>query len=254
MINKISKIIHFLFNIEFNKNKIKKLIFILFNPRFIMGYFNLVFPLIELSSLLKSLPIIDNCIDVGSNKGQFSMIFRKYFNNTKIYSFEPQLNHIKTQKKFLKNTKFYNICLGNYNGTGILNVTDRDDSSSLLEPLINTHGIYKVNKKIKIKVKKLDDIIRLNKNKINLIKLDVQGFEYQVLLGAKNNLKNINYIIIELTAGKGYNKQVRKKKTILFLKTYNFKLKKIYNKTYNNNMWQADFLFIKNKSFNNLEK
>lgn len=239
----------FILNIRFLKNKFKKIIFILFNYKFYKGYLSFVFPLLELSGALKTLPKIDNCIDIGSNKGQFLMIFRKYFNYAKIYSYEPQIKHLKTQKKFLNNAKFYNFCLGNYNGTSEFNITERDDSSSLLKPKKNIDDIYKVNRKIKIKVRRLDDILKLNKNETNLLKIDVQGFEYQVLLGAKKLLKKIDFIIIEISSAKSYHKEFDKKKSITYLKSKNFQLKKIYNKTYDNKIWQADFLFINKRKY-----
>ena len=96
--------IRFLLDIRFFKNKLKKIFFIFLNFNFFKGYLNLVFPLLELSELLKKLPKIDNCIDIGSNKGQFLMIFRKYFSQAKLYSFEPQKKLMKIQKSFLTKT------------------------------------------------------------------------------------------------------------------------------------------------------
>ena len=67
--------------------KIKKFIFIIFNLKFFKAYLNSVFPLIEISNLLNELPLIDNCIDVGSNKGQFALVLKRYFPKAKIFSF-----------------------------------------------------------------------------------------------------------------------------------------------------------------------
>ena len=224
-------------------NKIKKVVFIIFNLKFINAYINFVFPLVELEKLLKTIPKIDVCIDVGSNKGQFALLLRKYFSKAKIYSFEPQLNLIKIQKKILNNTKFFNLSLGDKSKKSILNITRRKDSSSLLEPIKKKRGIYKIENTIPTKIEKLDNIIKLYKKKINLLKIDVQGYEYKVLQGSKNNLKKINFIIIELSSKPNYKNQASKNKIINFLKQRNFKLKKIYNKGYIGDLWQADFLF-----------
>ena len=92
-------------------------------------------------------------------------------------------------------------------------------------------------------------VIKLDKNNTNLIKIDVQGYEYQVLLGSKKTLKKIKFIIIEISSDKNYYKEFDKAKTLSFLNANNFRLKKIYNKTYDGKSWQADFLFInKNKN------
>ena len=36
-----------------------------------------------------------------------------------------------------------------------------------------------------------------NLNKIDLIKIDTEGFEYEVLQGLQKNMKNVNYILFE---------------------------------------------------------
>ena len=178
--------------------KIKKLLFLIFNLKFFKAYLNSVFPLIEISNLLNELPIIDNCIDVGSNKGQFALILKRNFPKAKIFSFEPQIENLSIQKKFLNNTKFYNCCLGNKSSFQIFNITDREDSSSLLVPSIFKNSIYRVVNKITIKVDKLDNIIKLKHKSKNLLKLDVQGYELEVLKGSKKCLSKIDFIIIEL--------------------------------------------------------
>jgi|TARA_B110000305_G_C19420073_1_gene630372 FkbM family methyltransferase len=227
--------------------KIKKLLFIIFNLKFFKAYLNSVFPLIEISNLLNELPIIDNCIDVGSNKGQFALILKRNFPKAKIFSFEPQIENLSIQKKFLNNTKFYNCCLGNKSSFQIFNITDREDSSSLLVPSIFKNSIYRVVNKITIKVDKLDNIIKLKHKSKNLLKLDVQGYELEVLKGSKKCLSKIDFIIIELGEKKSYLKQPSKNKTINFLKKNNFQLKKISNKTKLNNSWEADYLFVNMK-------
>ena len=227
--------------------KIKKLLFIIFNLKFFKAYLNSVFPLIEISNLLNELPIIDNCIDVGSNKGQFALILKRNFPKAKIFSFEPQIENLSIQKKFLNNTKFYNCCLGNKSSFQIFNITDREDSSSLLVPSIFKNSIYRVVNKITIKVDKLDNIIKLKHKSKNLLKLDVQGYELEVLKGSKKCLSKIDFIIVELGEKKSYLKQPSKNKTINFLKKKNFQLKKISNKTKLNNSWEADYLFVNMK-------
>lgn len=59
-----------------------------------------VAPLFELSPLLKKIDKIKTIIDIGSNKGQFSILAKSHFPNTKIYSFEPQKKYLNIQKKY----------------------------------------------------------------------------------------------------------------------------------------------------------
>ena len=49
--------------------------------------------------------------------------------------------------------------------------------------------------KIEVEVCRLDDVIA--RKKINLLKIDVEGYEYQVLQGAKETCKNSDIIYLE---------------------------------------------------------
>ena len=60
-------------------NKLKKFYFCLKNLRFYKAYLNGVSPLFELTELVKKMNKANTLIDVGSNKGQFSLLVRKYF-------------------------------------------------------------------------------------------------------------------------------------------------------------------------------
>ena len=60
-------------------------------------------------------------------------------------------------------------------------------------------------KKPKIKTKKLFTIIKLNKiKKIDLLKVDTEGHEFEVLKGIERAIKNIRYILIEFHNDKIY--------------------------------------------------
>ena len=83
-------------------------------------------PLLEVNNEAKTL------IDVGSNKGQFSILARKFFPDIEIHSFEPQIEELNIQKKILgnKNINYYNFALGSEDKELNLYITKRKDSSS----------------------------------------------------------------------------------------------------------------------------
>ena len=232
-----------------NLLQIKKILYCLYHPSFFRSYINGVCPLFETKEIFKDIRDVDMLIDVGSNKGQFAILFQYFFPYAKIISFEPQKEFLKIQKKILvKNIKFYSICLGNKNENGYLNVTKKKDSSSLLKPNILKDSIYKVIKTIKIKIRRLDDVLKIQNKDNILIKLDVQGFEKKVLQGSILNLKKIKYILIELSSSEIYKNQHTEKNVVNFLKKRNFKIKKKINKNYiSKNIYQSDYLFV-NKS------
>tara|TARA_Y100000389_G_scaffold199224_1_gene237197 strand:+ start:7797 stop:8507 length:711 start_codon:yes stop_codon:yes gene_type:complete len=230
-------------------NIIKKIIKCISNPQYIKSYLHMVCPLFEVNEIFKIIKKNDVLIDIGSNKGQFSVLFNNYFPNSIIHSFEPQKSALEIQKKILnKNIIYYNYCLGKTNSSKVLNITKRNDSSSILTPMIYKESIYQIIKKKKVKVKRLDNILKLSNSKNIFMKLDVQGYEREVLLGAGNSLSKINYILIELSSAKIYGKQSNSNEIINFLKKNNFILKKELNKSFlKKNIYQTDCLFSNTK-------
>ena len=131
-----------------------------------------------------------------------------YLNYTnKIVCFEP----IKSSFEFLKNhqsdkVKIFNCALGDVDKKGTMFVSSNEgNSSSLLRPkqhlsdYPNVRFIYTEG----VDVKKLsnfsDDI-----EGCNYIDMDVQGFEYQILVGAQNVLQQIDYIYMEVNRDETY--------------------------------------------------
>ena len=102
------------------------------------------------------------------------------------------------------------------------------------------------HKKSDVKVIKLDRFCELKKiKKIDLIKIDVEGYEYMVLQGAKRVIHNIHYIMIEVQKNRMY-KNYSSYKIEKYLKKNNFVLLKKFNFPF---MFFQDRLY-KNKKFN----
>ncbi len=222
----------------------------IFRLNFYKSYLNNTSPLFELEELIKDLNDIKTVIDIGSNKGQFSILTRYYFPKSKIYSFEPQNHILSIQKKnFLhdKNIKFFQMGLGNEKSNKKFYVTNREDSSSFLEPKNKHINTYQVKNFKNIKINKLQNIIKKNKFKKKvLVKLDVQGFELEVLKGAKKLLPNIDYIITEISYQNIYKNQVTGGNLNLFLKKNNFvKVKNINITKFDKKLFQSDALFVR---------
>ena len=106
--------------------KLKKIFYAILNLQYVKSYLYLVCPLFELREIFTQIKKIDVLIDVGSNKGQFSILHNNYFPKAQIYSFEPQRQFLNIQKKILPSrTKYYNLCLGHKNSTTFLNITKK---------------------------------------------------------------------------------------------------------------------------------
>ena len=148
----------------------------------------------ELLDWLLVLPYDDGIfIDVGANLGNHTLFFSKIMGK-ECYSFEPNdkvysaLVENITLNVLEKNVKCFNTALGNKSGkASILSVLDNNLGSTTLE--------YKDNGDIDVKT--LDSII-FNNQSVALIKIDVEGFEFEVLKGAKETIKtNTPILLIE---------------------------------------------------------
>ena len=168
-----------------------------------------------------------NIIDVGAHKGETVHQFLYNFNIKNIFAIEanPSTFKILKEKKFKEKNKifFFNIWLGKKNEEKYLNIFNESSSSTFME--INENSSYFLRKKKilgfftkdvivrknKVKIITLSDFIKENNiNKIDILKIDTEGSEFNILQGLDdNNFKMINYIFFEhhydLMLKKNYN-------------------------------------------------
>lgn len=163
----------------------------------------------KLSKIIKKLQI-NTVIDVGSHLGEFMEPLLKNKAIKKIYMFEPQNDIFKfLKKKFNNKNRFqlFNIALYKKKGLKRIYINKLSSSTTLKKYnkdsnylklknyLLNTNKNY-INNYF-VKTSTIDDIFKKNKIKISLLKLDVEGSEYDVLLGAKYTIKKVDFVIIE---------------------------------------------------------
>ena len=233
-------------------NLLIKAIKLLKNQKTRKGLLNNIAANIELEDLVKDLKF-QTVFDIGSNKGQFILLIEKLFTIDKdIYSFEPIKEIFEKQKKFFSNKKnisFFNFALGEKSSKKNLYITKRRDSSSFLKINSIIKNIdHSVEEKREIEIKSLDEIMK-NRNLIKpiLAKIDVQGYELEVLKGSTNTLKEIKYIIIEVSEDKIYTGQALANNIIKYLNDMNFQVlnETKQSKIQGTELKQKDILFIK---------
>ena len=141
----------------------------------------------------------DTIIDCGANIGDLTLYFE--IKNIKIeyYGFEPSLMEYKCLEHNAKSKNIYNVGLWNEKTTiNFFSSTSHADSS-IIKPI-------KYDSIKTILVDRLDKIIPSEK-KIKLFKLEAEGAEEEVLIGAKDILKNIEYISADLGFERGENEE-----------------------------------------------
>jgi FkbM family methyltransferase len=152
-------------------------------------------------------------IDIGAHKGEYISNINKNFDISKAYCFEPNPKVFKILKKnnlSNRNIKFINYGASNNSGNILFNENIESSSSSINELnkesnyykkkffLLNFLNSNEVTKKIQIQVVTLSEFIIENKiNTIDLLKIDTEGYEFQVLQGLKDKINNIHLLHFE---------------------------------------------------------
>jgi len=199
---------------------------------------------------------INKILDVGANVGQYAQLTRKLGYKGEIISFEPiQTIFKKLELKTIKDEKWkaYNIALGKKEEVRQLNISENTYSSSLLEITSNhlhsaPESIY-VDKE-RIKVKKLQDIYDdlVEDGDVVFLKIDVQGFEKNVIDGAHNILHKIKGIQLEMSIVELYKGEMLFSDMINHLGAYGFKPYSLENGFYNDKtgqLLQVDGFFFR---------
>lgn len=180
---------------------------------------------------------IDLIFDVGANSGQYGQLVRELGYTGNIISFEPINSVFETLKINTANDnkwKAYNYALGASNHVAEINISKNAYSSSILE--INENHVAAAPEsafltKQKVEVKKLDDVYHalIQTFKKPFLKLDVQGFEKNVLDGGANVLHLMAGIQLELSLSPLYKNEIALTEMLVYMKSKGFELVSLEN-------------------------
>lgn len=232
-------------------NRIFKLLHILCDRSFLLALFKGTAAGTEHLKMLNNLDC-NHIIDIGSNKGQFALVARRKFPKARIDSFEPLSAPADIFEKVFQNddnTFLHRIAVGKKEDVATIHVSNKDDSSSLLPIGKNQVSLFPGTEEFEqrsIKVAPLTSIIAMNDiQQPAMLKIDVQGYELEVLYGCQSLFDKINYIYCECSFVELYKDQALTHEIIEFLNQNGFKLSGIYHVHYNKLgiAIQADFLF-----------
>lgn len=186
-----------------------------------------------------------NVFDIGAYDGRWTKNCSKVFSNADYFMFEPQ-EHLYNALSSMVSDKIVieNLFLGERDGLEINFYEDGSGSSALR---------FGPNIPIKKVTTSLDSYCRKNSiNSIDILKMDVQGYELNILQGAKTTLKNVQLIIAEVSLLDVYVDCPLVAEIINFLNIHHFQLFDIVDlrrRELDNNLWQCDMFFVKNDFF-----
>lgn len=147
----------------------------------------------ESSSILRAILISDFFIDIGANIGYFSLLARTA-KNLQVLSIEPARRNLFWLTKNIKlnrlDIEVISLAIGEFNGvTEIFGDGQGASREEFWADISNQHGK-------KVKIRTLDSFGFQHNPQMNFcIKIDVEGFEYEVIKGAAEVLKLRNVCI-----------------------------------------------------------
>lgn len=134
-------------------------------------------------------------LEIGANIGYYALIESRLCQ--KVYAVEPMPSNFDLLERNIKlnginNIEIFKTAFSDTGGEKTLYVSNKS----------NWHSFYK-HRKVKskkiINTDTVDNFLK-NKKKPTFVRMDIEGYEFSVLRGMKETLKQINHLFIELHA------------------------------------------------------
>lgn len=201
----------------------------------------------------KHLPAKPIIVEAGAYDGADTIELSRLLPKAKIFSFEPIPELFAKASLAVKNHKkvhLYNYALSDRTGKAVIHTSEERQnpgivsmSSSLLEPkehLEYSHDTL-FNKDIEVDTINLDEwAISVNLPRIDFLKLDIQGYELNVIKAAPKIFSTVKALLLEVEFVEAYKGQYLYQDIKNWLEAQGFELNCLYV-----NSWFGDALFIR---------
>tara|TARA_B100000780_G_scaffold103832_1_gene72627 strand:- start:884 stop:1822 length:939 start_codon:yes stop_codon:yes gene_type:complete len=200
--NKFKSILKFFtFNFSrFLNNKIEVIVPWVENSKFIIGInniqlrWNVYWGLVECQDmcfLLHALREEDKFIDVGANVGIYTILASKVV-GAKSIAFEPVLETVKKFNEQMSINRINHLVSINHKAVGSkvgkIKISNHNDTRNVLNKVLNETNLDK-NDVVEVDLTTLDSEIK-NDNANYIVKIDVEGYEFEVIQGAEKILSS----------------------------------------------------------------
>jgi len=191
-------------------------------------------------------------IDIGANRGQFTLAVRRWAPSARIIAFEPLTGPADRFRRVFRGDSMvtlYRAAIAPEAGEGTIHVSGCDDSSSLLPIGAMQQRLFPGTGEVRtetVPVGRLSDFVSANEIiSPAMLKLDVQGFELEALRGCEDLLTNFTFVYVECSFMELYQSQALADEIIAWLRGQSFRLRGVHNVCYDRNgqAVQGDFLF-----------
>jgi FkbM family methyltransferase len=170
-------------------------------------------------------------VDVGANRGQFTLYALARFPSAHIVAFEPLPAAQENMRRLLDGEDRVEIvpfAVGESEGEVVMHLSAREDSSSLLPVGEGQVSAFPGTGEVgttRVEVRTLDSVLADRAlPRPALLKVDVQGFELPVLLGAEKSLGLFDQVLIEASFVELYEGQALFPEVSQCLERHGFRL------------------------------
>lgn len=144
-------------------------------------------------------------VDVGAASGIVASMFAKTFPGNRIHAFEPvrsSYEELVSGTRCFSNVIPHRAAVGRVTGDHTMNISTRVTASSLFETSRSIEDPYfaenlHTDAAERVVVTTLDHAID-QRDRVALLKMDVQGSELEVLRGAEETLKRTQFVLTEV--------------------------------------------------------
>ena len=191
--------------------------------------------------------------DIGANVGTWTCLAKSLFPAARIEAFEPLPQHFPKFKEWTApwpaDVRLHACALGPVEGTATMHVMDFSDASSLLPVSAEGAREFKIHPAAEITVPVIPLDLLVAREKLlppDLLKLDVQGYELEVLRGAEACLRTARAVLCEVSFREYYAGQPLFADVLAFLQSRGFRLHALgEGAALGAPLVQADALFLK---------
>ncbi|MBU0628100.1 MAG: FkbM family methyltransferase [Nanoarchaeota archaeon] len=144
----------------------------------------------------------DCVLDIGANIGYYALIEASIVGaEGKVYAIEPETSNFSLLLRNIKVNNFsgiidaFNIAASDKNGFSKFYITKASNSHTMLPG-----SVHKIVRHATVRTTKIDSFLE-GKRKVDLIRMDIEGYECEVIDGAMKTLESADYplkLIIEI--------------------------------------------------------
>jgi len=168
-------------------------------------------------------------IDIGTRDGDDAEFFREKLNATDVYAIDANPIAIKTTRERYPDFKVFETAISDYNGTTSFTqiIADNKDMAGC-SSIVAVHNFGTEMKQITVPVVTLDKFFEdnnLSDEEIDIIKVDTEGFSYQVLKGMGDKIHNVKLFHLETETFKRHPGHMDNEEVKAFMEFNGFTLK-----------------------------